>query len=175
MGQGLGGTGVWDSEAGALARARIIELRRDHVEFVEIGRQLWEAGMWPSDPHRINQPPARQSVWQQWRRALKLIPAPALAEFRMEMLELLQEQYRRAQEVLDAYHVAHSNGQVVMLGNPPQPVTDDGPKLAAIREQRMLVAQMSVLMGGNAPTQQKLTLDASVEYTVVGVDVEALK
>jgi hypothetical protein len=170
MGQGLGTNSTWDGEAGAVARARIVELRRDNVEFEEIGRQLWEAGQWPTP---MDHPPSRQAVWRQWRRALAAIPAPALAAYRAELAELLGEQYRRAQEILDRDHVAHSNGQVVYIDG--KPVLDDGPKLAAIREQRMIVAQMSVLAGANAPVQQKITMDATVEYSVVGVDVEALK
>lgn len=160
----------WTEEQQVVTYARIVELRRDHVEFEEIGRQLWERGEWPGN---LPEPPTKSAVWQQWRRALKSIPAPALAALRAELAELLGEQYRRAQEILDSDHYAHSNGQVVMLGHTP--LRDDAPKLAAIREQRMIVAQMAVLAGANAPVQQKITMDANIEYTVVGVDVEALK
>lgn len=168
------GAREWDSEAGALARARIVELRNDDVQFEDIGRLMYEEGTWPT---QLEKPPSRQAVWQQWRRALAAIPAPALAAYRAELAALLGEQYRRAQEILDRDHVAHSNGQVVHVirNGEMVPVLDDGPKLAAIREQRMIVAQMAVLAGANAPVQQKITMDATVEYSVVGVDVEALK
>jgi hypothetical protein len=160
----------WTEEERAVTHARIIELRRDDYSFEEIGVQLWESGEWPGG---LDDPPSKHAVWQHWRRALRDIPAAPLAQLRAELGELLAEQYRRAQEILDTDHVAHSNGEVVYLGN--KPVLDNGPKLAAIREQRMIVAQMSTLSGANAPVQQKITMDATVEYSVVGVDVEALK
>lgn len=168
-----GSSSPWETEAGARARTRIAELRADHVDFEEIGRRLWQAGEWPSDPHKAKSAPSRQAVWQQWRRALKAIPAPALAAFRAEKMGELEELFRRAQDVADTEHYAHSNGVVVTLGG--QPLRDSGPVLAAIREQRMLLAQMLVTMGANAPVQQKITMDASVQYEVVGVDVEKLK
>lgn len=163
---------AWDTEAGAIARARIFELRRDHVEFVEIGRLLWEAGEWPTDPERKKPVPTKQAVWIQWQRALKLIPAPALAELRAELLGKLDEQYRRAQDILDRRHVAHSNGQVVYVteDGKSHAVEDDAPAIAAIREQRMIVGEISNLMGARIPVTQKLTVDAEVKYSVVGVD-----
>jgi hypothetical protein len=167
--------GVWKEEAGAIARMRIVELRRDAIPFDEIGRRLWEAGEWPTDPGKTGHAPSKQSVWEQWRRALRAIPAPAMAELRAERSEQLAELMRRAQEVMDRDHVAHSNGVVVHDPTTGKPLVDDAPKLAAIREARMIHAQLSVLMGENAPTQQKVTMDATVEYSVVGVDPEALK
>lgn len=167
---------AWDTEAGALARTRIMELRRDSVEFVEIGRLLWEAGEWPTDPNREKPAPTRQSVWVQWQKTLRSIPAPAMAELRAELMGRLEEQYRRAQDILDRRHVAHSNGQVVYIteDGTVRAVEDDAPAIAAIREQRMIVGEISNLMGARIPVAQKLTVDAEVKYSVVGVDPGAL-
>jgi len=161
----------WTEEQQHVTYARIIELRRDHLEFEEIGRQLWEAGEWPGN---LPEPPSKSAVWQQWRRALKSIPAPALAELRSELMGQFEELYRKANEVLDRDHLAHSNGQVV-YGPSGKAVIDDGPKLAAIGQMQQLLAKMAVLGGANAPVQQKVIMDASIKYEVVGVDTEALK
>lgn len=160
----------WTDEQAAVARARIIELRRDSVSFEEIGRLMWAAGEWPGN---LESPPAKQVVYSQWQRGLRAIVAPQIEALRAERGERLAELRRRAQEVLDRDHVAHSNG--VVIHHEGAAVLDDGPKLAAIRELRMIEAQLSLLNGENAPAQQKITMDASVEYTVVGVDPETLK
>ena len=160
---------TWDTEAGAHARARIVELRRDHVEFEDIGRLLWEAGEWPTP---LKQPPTRQAVWQQWRRTLATIPAPSLGALRADLMERLEEQYRRAEELLNRHHIAHSNGVVVRLDG--KPLEDPGPALAALREQRGILAEIAVLTGARAPVRQQVTVDAEVKYSVVGIDPEAL-
>lgn len=161
---------AWTLEEAARAQARIIELRRDDLAFDEIGRLMWGAGEWPGE---LESPPSKQTVRIQWQRGLRAIIAPQITELRAERGERLAELRRRAQEVLDRDHVAHSNG--VVIHHNGAAVLDDGPKLAAIRELRMIEAQLSQLNGENAPAQQKITMDASVEYTVVGVDPEALK
>lgn len=160
----------WTDEQTAVVRARIIELRRDSVEFEEIGRLMWAAGEWPG---KLEKPPSKQAVHSHWQRGLRAIVAPQIEALRAERGERLAELRRRAQEVLDRDHVAHSNG--VVIHHNGEAVLDDGPKLAAIRELRMIEAQLSLLNGENAPAQQKITMDASVEYSVVGVDPEALK
>lgn len=160
----------WSDEDAAVARARIIELRRDDLPFDEIGRLMWTAGEWPGN---LDAPPSKQAVRIQWQRGLRAIVAPQIEALRAERGERLAELRRRAQEVLDRDHVAHSNG--VVIHHNGEAVLDDGPKLAAIRELRMIEAQLSLLNGENAPAQQKITMDASVEYSVVGVDPEALK
>lgn len=166
----------WDTEAGALARQRIVEMRRDDIEFVEIGRILWEAGEWPTDLNKTRSVPTKQAVWAQWQKTLRSIPAPAMAELRAELLGRLEEQYRRAQQILDRRHVAHSNGQVVYVTEDGKThvVEDDAPAIAAIREQRMIVGEISNLMGARIPVAQKLTLDAEVKFSVVGVDPQEL-
>lgn len=161
----------WTDEEIAVTRARIIELRRDKVEFEDIGEQLWRAGEWPGN---LPAPPSKQAVWQQWRRGLAAIPAPGLAALRAERGEHLAELLRRAEQILDRDHVAHSNGVVVHDPTTGKPLLDDGPKLAAIRESRMIHAQLSVLNGENAPVKTNVTMDASVKYEVVGVDPQAL-
>jgi hypothetical protein len=161
---------AWDDETAARVRARIVELRRDALGFEEIGRLMWQAGEWPDN---LTQPPTKQQVWVQWNRALRAIQAPGLEALRSETREKLAELERRAQEILDRSHVAHSNGQIIKLNG--EAVLDDGPKIAAIREIRQIRAQLSKLNGEDAPTQAKVSVDAAIEYTVVGVDPEALK
>lgn len=162
----------WTEEQTAVTQARIIELRRDHIEFEDIGRLMWAAGEWPGS---LSAPPSKQAVWQHWRRGLSAIPAPGLAALRAERGEYLGELLRKAQEIIDREHVAHSNGVVVHDPATGKPLLDDGPRIAAIRESRMIHAQLSVLNGENAPVQSKVTMDATIQYEVVSVDPEALK
>ena len=163
----------WDDAAdAATARARIIELRRDDLKWAEIGRVMWEAGEWPG--HR-DSPPSDEAVRQQWQRGLQAIISPQLSALRAERGERLAELRRRAQEILDRDHIVVNNGKVMFDPETGDPLHDDAPRVAAIRELRMIEAQLSQLHGENAPVKQQVTMDAEIKFQVVGVDPEALK
>ncbi|MFD7794333.1 hypothetical protein [Streptomyces sp. NPDC059759] len=110
---------------------------------------------------------ARQAI----RRALREVvrgPAEALLQSHLERLETL---YEIAMDVADAEHVVVSHGKVVTDAD-GQPLTDHGPKLAAIREARATLNSFWDLTGMKQP--QKVALSGSVRYEVVGVPEEDL-
>jgi hypothetical protein len=101
------------------------------------------------------------------RRALREIvqgPAEKLLALHMERLETL---YEAALEVLEADHVVVSHGRII-TGEDGQPLKDNGPKLAAIREARQTLDAFWNLTGMKQPA--KVQVSGSVKYEVVGVD-----
>jgi hypothetical protein len=101
------------------------------------------------------------------RRALREIvqgPAEKLLAVHMERLETL---YEASIEVLEADHVVVSHGQVVR-GDDGEPLRDNGPKLAAIREARATLNSFWELTGMKKPA--KVEHSGGVKYEVVGVD-----
>ncbi|MFF0138536.1 hypothetical protein ACFYRN_19100 [Streptomyces sp. NPDC005227] len=110
---------------------------------------------------------ARQGI----RRALREVvrgPAEKLLQSHLERLETL---YEIAMDVADADHVVVSHGKVVTdaTGNP---LTDHGPKLAAIREARATLNSFWDLTGMKQP--QQVSVSGSVRYEVIGVDPSEL-
>lgn len=106
------------------------------------------------------------------RRALTDIvkgPAEKLLAIHMERLETL---YEAAMEVMEEDHVVVSHGRIV-TGEDGQPLKDNGPKLAAIREARSTLDAFWNLAGMKKPA--KVEHSGGVTYEVVGVDPEDLK
>jgi hypothetical protein len=101
------------------------------------------------------------------RRALTDIvrgPAEKLLAIHMERLETL---YEAAMEVMEADHVVVSHGQIIK-GEDGQPLKDNGPKLAAIREARQTLDAFWNLAGMKKPA--KVEHSGGVKYEIVGVD-----
>lgn len=113
----------------------------------------------------------KKSAHDAVRRALREIvkgPAEKLIALHVERLETL---YEKALEVLDADHVVVSHGKVI-TGMDGEPLVDNGPKLAAIREARSTMESFRKLMGLDQPTQ--VAVSGAVRYEVVGVNPEEL-
>jgi len=105
---------------------------------------------------------ARQGI----RRALREIvrgPAEKLIAMHLQRLESL---YEIAMDVADAKHVVVSHGRIV-VGEDGQPLTDHGPKLAAVREARATLNSFWDLTGMKQPT--KVEHSGGVKYEIVGV------
>ena len=81
-------------------------------------------------------------------------PAEKLLGIHMERLETL---YEAAIEVLEADHVVVFHGQVVR-GDDGQPLKDNGPKLAAIREARATLDSFWTLTGMKKPVKVDATV-----------------
>jgi hypothetical protein len=114
--------------------------------------------------HKAN---ARQAI----QRALKDIvqgPAEQLLAIHMARLETL---YAAAVDVLEAEHVVVSHGRIVH-GDNGQPLTDSGPKLAAIREARATLDSFWTLTGMKKPA--KVEHSGGVKYELIGVDPQDL-
>jgi hypothetical protein len=138
---------------GAAQDARAAELRAEGKKLQEIADELGFS--------------SKTAAGDAIRRALREIvkgPAEKLLALHVERLETL---YEAALEVLEAEHVVVSHGKVV-TGAGGQPLKDNGPKLAAIREARATMESFRKLMGLDQPT--KVALSGSVRYEVVGVD-----
>lgn len=138
--------------------AEAAELRAEGLSYEAIAEQLGFSD-------RTN---ARRAV----RRALREIvqgPAEKLLAIHMERLETL---YEAAVEVLEADHVVVSHGRII-CDDDGQPLKDDGPKLAAIREARSTLDSFWTLTGMKKPA--KVEHSGGVKYEIIGVDTERLK
>ncbi|MEU9760278.1 hypothetical protein AB0D98_11020 [Streptomyces sp. NPDC047987] len=100
-------------------------------------------------------------------RALHAIVAPDAEALRAREAERLDGLYEEALAVLDRTHYAHSGGRLI-VGPDEQPVIDDGPRLAAIRELRSLRESYRKLHGLDAPAR------VSVDAEQLGAEISGL-
>ena len=105
---------------------------------------------------------------QRARRAILREPAEELIQVESARLD---ELYVAALDVLERDHPAISNGRV-MYGDDGQPILDDGPKLAALRELRQIRESFRKLHGLDQPA--KVEVDGGIKYEVVGIAPEDL-
>lgn len=142
----------------ATRRARIVELRDAGLTFREIAA---EVGL------------AVPTVWQHYQKAMRDIPASAVAAHRELITQRRDEQLRRidmereaVMEVLAARHVTVSNGQIIREDG--QPILDDGPVLTAVDRLVRLDDQEAKLLGLYAPTKSRIeVLDDDVARQLV--------
>lgn len=109
----------------------------------------------------------RSHVWRQLQLAKKRVlkePVENLISVEMQQLDAL---YVAALEILEKEHVAISQGKV-MKDDDGNPILDDGPRLAAIREMRMLRESFRKLYGLDA--EKKVNISGGVRYEIVGID-----
>jgi hypothetical protein len=109
----------------------------------------------------------KASAWRAINRCRETVLREAGAELIAAEAGHLDDLFVAALEVLERDHVVVSHGRVV-TGTDGQPLLDDGPKLSAIREMRMLRESFRKLYGVDQPT--KTEVSGSVKYEVVGVD-----
>ena len=109
----------------------------------------------------------RGDAWRGVQRARASVlqgPAEELIRTEAAQLDIL---YTEALEVLERDHVMVSHGRIICDDN-GDPILDDGPKLAAIRELRTLRESYRKLFGLDAAT--KTEVSGGVRYEVVGID-----
>lgn len=171
-----------EKERAAAMDVDILDLRRQGVSFVEIGRLMAEkyprtgrggpmASRRPLAPGEV-QPYGKQYMSERWRAAIAAVPARKVEALRAELNERLEMFLEQVEVILNKDHYAHSNGRVVELHG--KPMLDDGPKLAAIAEGRKLLAEIRTLNGATVPVKQELDLGGAVRYEIVGVDMDKL-
>jgi hypothetical protein len=110
-------------------------------------------------------------AWRAVQECREAVKRAAGAELIAAEAQQLDDLFAAALEVLDRDHIVVSHGKVV-TGDDGKPLLDDGPKLAAIREMRMLRESYRKLFGVDQPTQ--VAVSGAVRYEVVGVSPEDL-
>lgn len=140
-------------------RRQVVALRRRGETFEAIGEELGFS---------------RQRAHAIFKEALASIPAPEVTELRTEERDRLEGLMREAWKVLGKDHIAVSQGRVVLDPESGNPLLDDGPKLAAIKELRQLSESLRKLYGVDAPVKVDLSGGAELRVTIVGVDTEAM-
>ena len=113
----------------------------------------------------------KKTAWSAINRCREAVIREAGAELVAAEASHLDDLFVEALEVLERDHVVVSHGRIV-LGEDGKPLLDDGPKLAAIREMRMLRESFRKLYGLDQPT--KTEVSGGVKYEVVGVDTDDL-
>lgn len=101
------------------------------------------------------------------RRALQAIvhgPAEQLLSLYVDRLENL---YHAAEDIREQDHVVVSHGKIIK-DDDGNPLTDSGPKLAAIREARETLVSMRKMLGLDAPSR------VSVDAQQLGDEIAAL-
>ncbi|WP_157872129.1 hypothetical protein [Streptomyces silaceus] len=110
-------------------------------------------------------------AWRAIQKCRQAVLQSAGAELIASEAAQLDDLFVSALEVLERDHVVVSHGKVV-TGAGGEPLLDDGPKLAAIREMRMLRESYRKLYGLDQPAQ--VAVSGAVRYEVVGVDAADL-
>lgn len=98
---------------------------------------------------------ATQTASGIYTRALRRYPAEAVAQHRKQELATLDVLMAKAWEVLETDHYLVQFGKLARSDDGSL-LLDDGPKLAAIRELRMLAESRRKLMGTDAPSRSRV-------------------
>lgn len=113
----------------------------------------------------------KSDAWRAIQRCRNAVIREAGAELIASEAAQLDDLFVAAMEVLERDHVVVSHGHIVK-DDDGQPILDDGPKLAALREMRQIRESYRRLFGVDQPA--KVEHSGGVKYEVVGVDPEDL-
>lgn len=115
---------------------------------------------------------SRQYAHKLYWEGMGEVLAPAVHAQREEQNAILRDTLERAYAIANKRHLAISGAEIVrdQHGNP---LIDDGPELASLREIRAIVADMAKLNGTLAPVTA--TINGTIHYEVAGVDLKALQ
>lgn len=118
------------------------------------------------------------TVWKHYQRAIRDIPAEAIAAYaanqekrRAEQLERIDMERETVMEVLTAFHVTVQQGRVVSLDDGTL-IEDTAPVLAAIDRLHKLDDQEAKLLGLYAKAE--VNVSGGVKYEIVGIPTEDL-
>jgi hypothetical protein len=109
----------------------------------------------------------KSDAWRAIQRCREAVYREAGAELIAAEAQQLDDLFVAAMEVLERDHVVVSHGRIVK-GDDGQPILDDGPKLAALREMRQIRESYRRLFGVDQPA--KVEHSGGVKYEVVGID-----
>ncbi|MGW1463852.1 hypothetical protein ACWCPT_05790 [Streptomyces sp. NPDC002308] len=110
---------------------------------------------------------SKGDAWRGVERAKADVAREPVARLVQTEAAQLDELYTAALEVLERDHVMVSHGKVVR-GEDGQPLLDDAPKLAAIRELRAVRESYRKLFGIDAPAR------VSIDAQQLGAEISAL-
>lgn len=121
---------------------------------------------------------ALSTVWNHYQNAMREIPAEAVARHRANLEQRVAEQLSRIDMerqllmgILSRHHVSFDvKGQVILFNG--EYYEDCKPAMEAIRVMVALDDQEAKLLGLHAA--QKLQADVTVNYTLVGVNLDDL-
>lgn len=144
--------------------AKVVDLKHNHGHSFQ--RIADELGLSKPYVHRV--------FWRAVRRA----PAEAVEQYRTDMLARIATRRAVAEEVMTGEHPLVQQGRIIypITGrdedNKPiygdTPLTDDGPRLAAIARLDALDAEEAKLLGLYAAV--KVEQDVQLRYEVAGVE-----
>lgn len=136
--------------------AQIVNLKRQGMSFKAVGEALG-----------VSATTARKG----FQRALLRVREPAVTAFRAEQLVRIQVMREVAMDVIDARHVVVQQGHAVALEG--EVLEDPMPILQAMDRVMKLDDQEARLLGMYPAS--RMAVDATVNYRVEGVDVNALR
>lgn len=111
----------------------------------------------------------KSDAWRAIQRCRNAVIREAGAELIASEAAQLDDLFVAAMEVLERDHVVVSHGHIVK-DDDGQPILDDGPKLAALREMRQIRESYRRLFGVDQPA--KVEHSGGVKYEIVGVNPE---
>ena len=114
----------------------------------------------------------RGNAWRGVQRAIKSVLKEPAEELIAVEAGRLDDLYATALEILERDHLMISHGRIIFDERTGDPVIDDGPRLAALRELRQIRESYRRLHGLDA--EKKVSLSGGVRYEVVGVDPDEL-
>lgn len=107
----------------------------------------------------------RGHAWRGVQRAMKAVLREPAEELIAVEAARLDELYVQALDILEREHVMVSHGKIVVDTATGEPLLDDGPRLAALRELRQIRESYRKLHGLNAPQRTETTLSGSVSLS----------
>lgn len=114
----------------------------------------------------------RGHAWRGIQRARKAVLREPAEELIATEAARLDDLYATALEILERDHVMVSHGKVIYDESSGEPMLDDAPRLAALRELRAIRESYRKLHGLDAA--RKVDLSGGVRYELVGVDPDEL-
>ncbi len=142
-------------EAGTARAAELVQLRRAGQTFEAIGVHFGFS---------------RQYAHRRYWELMKEPVVTAVADHRTEQLDRYDWLIRELAAVVARDHVTVSHGKVIRDEATGQPLLDDGPKLAAIREIRAIEAQRTDLLGTKTPVKVEIGGGTTVRYELPGLE-----
>lgn len=153
----------------AQRRGKALTLRASGATYDEIHAELPYD---PDNPH--NGYKTRAALIQDIQRALMATVAQPAADARALEAERLDLLWRRAMQVLERTHIMVSHGKVVYSSADgfENPLTDDAPVLAAIRELRFLSESRRKLFGLDAAQVVQVVSDDAIDEEIKRLSAE---